>query len=189
MAYYSFYRVMQRASKINIPLDSGDFSLLSRRVVNAMNAMPEESRYLRGMRSWIGYKQIGVEYERQKRAAGEPKYSIRMLIRLAYNGIFNFSEYPIKFIQRTGFMSILVAFIYFVSVVFKKIFLGTVPQGFTTLLFMIIFFSGIQMIAIGVIGEYVLRIFFQVKNRPLFIVKDKIIDRQFVDRSEIHLPE
>jgi len=180
MAYYSFYRLMKKVATINIPLDSGDFSLLSRRVVDALNMMPEESRYLRGMRSWIGFKQIGLEYERQERVAGDPKYSIRMLIRLAYNGIFNFSEYPIKFIQRIGLISILASCGYLVTVILKKFIWGTVPQGFTTLLFMIIFFSGVQLIAIGVIGEYILRIFFQVKNRPLFIVRDKIINQQFV---------
>lgn len=181
MAYHAFYRLMRKIAMINIPLDSGDFSLLSHRVVDSINRMPEESRYLRGMRSWVGFKQIGIEYERQERAAGESKYSIRMLIKLAYNGIFNFSEYPIKFIQRIGLVSVLIAFIYFITILFKKFVLGTVPEGFTTLLFMIIFFSGIQLIAIGVIGEYILRIFFQVKNRPLFIVKEKIIKRQFVN--------
>jgi polyisoprenyl-phosphate glycosyltransferase len=181
IAYYSFYRLINKIATIKIPLDSGDFSLLSRRAVRAINAMPEESRFVRGMRSWIGFKQIGVEYERPIRIAGESKYSIGMLIRLAYNGIFNFSEYPIKFIQRMGYTSVLVAFIYFVTIVIKKLFFGTVPEGFTSLLFMIIFFSGVQLIAIGTIGEYVLRIFFQVKNRPLFIVKDKIINQRFVD--------
>jgi len=183
MAYYIFYRIMRKIASINIPLDSGDFSLISRRVVESINSMPEESRYIRGMRSWVGFKQIGVEYERQERLAGESKYSLSMLTKLAYNGIFNFSEYPIKFIQKIGFTAALIAFIYFVTIVIKKFFWGSVPEGFTSLLFMIIFFSGIQLIAVGVIGEYVLRIFFQVKNRPLFFIKDKIVNQQFIKRD------
>ncbi len=178
-AYFLFYRILKSISYIDIPLDSGDFALISRRVVNIMNKMPEESRYLRGMRTWVGFKQIGVEYERSERQAGESKYSFSMLFKLAYNGIFNFSEFPIKFVSRLGVLAILVAFIYFISVVIKKFFFQEVIEGFTSLLFMIILFSGVQLFALGVIGEYVLRVFFQSKNRPLFIVKETIVDKEF----------
>jgi polyisoprenyl-phosphate glycosyltransferase len=178
-AYFLFYRILKSISYIDIPLDSGDFALMSRRVVNIMNKMPEESRYLRGMRTWVGFKQIGVEYERSERQAGESKYSFSMLFKLAYNGIFNFSEFPIKFVSRLGVFAILVAFIYFISVVIKKFFFQEVIEGFTALLFIIILFSGVQLFALGVIGEYVLRVFFQSKNRPLFIVKETIVDREF----------
>lgn len=178
-AYFLFYRILKSISYIDIPLDSGDFALMSRRVVNIMNKMPEESRYLRGMRTWVGFKQIGVEYERSERQAGESKYSFSMLFKLAYNGIFNFSEFPIKFVSRLGVLAILVAFIYFISVVIKKFFFQEVIEGFTALLFIIILFSGVQLFALGVIGEYVLRVFFQSKNRPLFIVKETIVDKEF----------
>ena len=178
-AYFLFYRILKSISYIDIPLDSGDFALISRRVVNIMNKMPEESRYLRGMRTWVGFKQIGVEYERSERQAGESKYSFSMLFKLAYNGIFNFSEFPIKFVSRLGGLTVIVALIYFISVVIKKFFYQEVIEGFTSLLFMIILFSGVQLIALGVIGEYVLRVFFQSKNRPLFIVKETIKDKQF----------
>jgi polyisoprenyl-phosphate glycosyltransferase len=178
-AYFLFYRILKSISYIDIPLDSGDFALMSRRVVNIMNKMPEESRYLRGMRTWVGFKQIGVEYERSERQAGESKYSFSMLFKLAYNGIFNFSEFPIKFVTRLGFLAIFIAFIYFISVVIKKFFFQEVIEGFTALLFIIILFSGVQLIALGVIGEYVLRVFFQSKNRPLFIVKETIVDKEF----------
>lgn len=177
--YFLFYRILKSISYINIPLDSGDFALMSRRVVNIMNKMPEESRYLRGMRTWVGFKQIGVEYERSERQSGESKYSFSMLFKLAYNGIFNFSEFPIKFVSRLGFLAILVAFIYFIIVVIKKFFFQEVIEGFTSLLFIIILFSGVQLIALGVIGEYVLRVFFQSKNRPLFIVRETIKDKEF----------
>ena len=180
-AYFLFYRILKSISYIDIPLDSGDFALISRRVVDIMNKMPEESRYLRGMRTWVGFKQIGVEYERSERQAGESKYSFSMLFKLAYNGIFNFSEFPIKFVSRLGGLTVIVALIYFISVVIKKFFYQEVIEGFTSLLFMIILFSGVQLIALGVIGEYVLRVFFQSKNRPLFIVKETIKDGAFSD--------
>jgi polyisoprenyl-phosphate glycosyltransferase len=178
-AYFLFYRILKSISYIDIPLDSGDFAMMSRRVVNIMNKMPEESRYLRGMRTWIGFKQIGVEYERSERQAGESKYSFSMLFKLAYNGIFNFSEFPIKFVSRLGVLAILVAFVYLISVLIKKFFFQEVIEGFTSLLFIIILFSGVQLLALGVIGEYVLRVFFQSKNRPLFIVKETIVDKEF----------
>lgn len=173
-AYYLFYRFMKSISYVDIPLDSGDFSLISRRVANVLNQMPEESRFIRGMRSWIGFKQIGVEYERDARVAGEAKYTFKMLRRLAYNGIFNFSEFPIKFVTNMGMVSIGIAFLYFIQVLIKKYFFGGVPEGFTALLFTIILFGGIQLIGLGLIGEYVLRIFFQSKGRPLYIVRETI---------------
>jgi hypothetical protein len=145
-----------------------------------MNKMPEESRYLRGMRSWIGFNQTGFEYERDARAAGESKYSFKQLFGLAYNGIFNFSEFPIKFMSRMGVLAILISLVYFIIVVIKKLFFVQVIEGFTALLFVIILFSGVQLLALGIIGEYVLRIFFQSKNRPLYIVKEEIVNREYI---------
>ena len=179
-AYFLFYRFMKSISYIDIPLDSGDFSLISRRVVDILNKMPEESRYIRGMRSWIGFKQTGLEYERDERIAGEAKYTFKMLFNLAYNGIFNFSEFPIKFVTRTGVFALVLAAAYFGFTMFKKVAYGSVPEGFTALLFVIILFSGLQLIALGLIGEYVLRIFFQAKNRPLFIIKEVIKDKEIL---------
>ena len=157
-----------------MPLDAGDFSLVSKRVVQQLNRLPEESRYLRGLRSWVGFKQTGLEYERDKRNGGETKYSLRSLFKLAFNGIFNFSEFPIRFIGIIGFVTILFSLIYMGVVLYKKIVFGTVPEGFTTLIFAIVLFSGVQLLSLGIIGEYILRIFFQVKQRPLYIVKSKI---------------
>ncbi len=175
-AYSTFYRIMQSISYIDMPLDSGDFSLISRRVANVLTQMPEESRFIRGMRSWIGFKQIGVEYERDARVAGAPKYSFKMLQKLAYNGIFNFSEYPVKLVTRLGLITLGIASIYLIQTLIKKFFFGDVPQGFTALLFVIVLFSGVQLIALGMIGEYVLRIFFQTKGRPLYVVREEIQD-------------
>lgn len=180
MGYHMFYRILRSISYVEIPLDSGDFALISRRVVDVLNKMPEESRYLRGMRSWIGFKQVGFEYERDARAAGESKYSFKQLFQLAYNGIFNFSEFPIKFMSRVGIVAILISLVYFTTVVIKKMFFAHVIEGFTSLLFVIILFSGVQLLALGIIGEYVLRIFFQSKNRPLFIIKEEIVNREYI---------
>lgn len=179
-AYYLFYRLLKSISYVDIPLDSGDFALISRRVADVLIQMPEESRYLRGMRSWVGFPQKGLEYERDERVAGESKYSLKLLFKLAYNGIFNFSEFPIKFMARTGAVAILVSLFYFILVIIKKFFFTEVIEGFTALLFVIILFSGVQLLALGIIGEYVLRIFFQAKNRPLFIIKEEIVNREYV---------
>lgn len=176
--YYLFYRIQRKIVNINIPLDSGDFSLVSRRVVNILNQMPEESRFIRGMRTWIGFKQIGLEYERDKRVAGSSKYTLKMLIRLAYNGIFNFSDFPIKVITSLGFFTISVSLIFTLVVLIKRIFYNDVPQGYTSLLLTITLFSGVQLISLGIIGEYVYRIFFQVKGRPLFNIRHKIIEKE-----------
>jgi len=189
LAYNWFYKFLKKVSYIDIPLDSGDFSLISTSVVNHLNAMPEESRFLRGMRSWIGFNQIGVEYEREKRFTGDSKYPLSKLVKLALNGIFNFSEYPIRFISSLGIGIIFISFIYFVSVILKKFFFGEVPQGFTALLFMIILFGGIQLLAIGIIGEYILRIFFQVKNRPLFITKERIANKTVQENQQAQSSE
>jgi dolichol-phosphate mannosyltransferase len=143
--------------------------------------MPEESRYIRGMRTWIGFKQIGVEYNRDERIAGSSKYSLKMLAKLAYNGIFNFSDFPIKFITQLGFFSLAVSMVFIAITLIKKIFFGSVPEGYTSLLMAIVLFSGVQLISLGIIGEYVVRIFFQVKGRPLYNIKSKIVGKKIVN--------
>lgn len=173
-AYKSFYRLMDKISYIHIPLDTGDFSLISTRIAHLMNEMPEESRFLRGMRSWLGFKQIGVEYNREERQSGESKYTLRKLFQLAFNGVFNFSEIPIKLITNLGLLTIVSSFGYLIYVIAKKLIYGNVPEGFTGLLFVLILFGGIQLLSLGLIGEYVLRIFFQVKQRPLFVIKERV---------------
>ncbi len=175
-AYFIFYRILKKIANVDIPLDSGDFSFISRRVVNVLNQMPEESRFIRGMRTWIGFKQVGVAYDRQERASGDSKYSFGKLVQLALNGIFNFSEFPIKFVTMLGGFAIVSSVVYFISVVIKKFFVDQVIEGFTALLFVIILFGGIQLAAIGILGEYILRIFFQSKNRPNFIIEKQILN-------------
>lgn len=181
-AYHFYYRLLKNISNIEVNLDSGDFALLSRKVVDIMNQLPEESRYLRGLRSWVGFQQTSFEYDRPERAAGETKYSFGMLYRLAYNGIFNFSDFPVKFITNMGIATVLISLSYFIYTIIKRFILHIpVVEGFTGLLFTIILFSGVQLISLGIIGEYVLRIFFQVKGRPLFIIKNRIVDKKIVE--------
>lgn len=185
-AYWTYYRLQRSVSNFEIPIDSGDFGLISRRVVDQLVAMPEQSRYLRGMRSWIGFKQIGIEYVRDSRMAGASNYSMKQLMSLAFNGIFNFSEFPIKFITRLGILTILISLVYLIYNIYRKFFIGDVPIGFTALIMAIVLFSGVQLISIGIIGEYVVRIFFQVKNRPLYIVSEIILDKTEKNQSNDH---
>lgn len=180
MAYDYFYRLLKRISYIEIPLDSGDFSLISRRAVDNILEMKEESRFIRGMRTWVGYKQIGIPYERQERHAGDSKYPFSKLLNLAFNGIFNFSEFPIKFVSTLGVLTISVSLMYLFYAVIKLLFTNVVPEGFVGVIFIVTLFGGIQLISIGILGEYILRIFFQVKGRPLFIIKKQIHNGQTI---------
>jgi glycosyltransferase involved in cell wall biosynthesis len=184
--YKLFYRLLKKIASIDIPLDSGDFSLLSRRVVDIMNTMPEESRYLRGMRSWVGFKQIGFKYSRSDRQAGNTQYTLRQLFKLAMNGIFNFSEFPIKFISFLGISTMSISVIYFFVTLVKRFTSDYVPDGFTAIVFLIILFGGVQLISIGIIGEYLIRVFFQVKNRPLFIIKELIVDKKEIKNNDFN---
>lgn len=172
--YSLFYKILSGIAAIKIPADSGDFSLISRRVADILNEMPEESRFLRGMRSWAGFSQVGIEYDRQERHAGDSKYSLRKLWKLAKDGIYNFSDFPVAIMRRIGFATICFSLIYFIYILCKKLVYNSVPPGFTTLVFLIMLFAGLQFVFLGVMGEYVLRIFFQVKQRPLFILKEYI---------------
>ena len=179
-SYNLFYKILNKISNYPIPKDSGDFGMITRQVVNNMNRMQEESRFLRGIRSWVGCKKIGIPYERKERAAGVPKYSFKMLFKLAYDGIFNFSVFPIKVLTYLGVVCISVSAFYFLLTLVKRMFYQSVPSGFTALLFMILLFGGVQLLSIGIIGEYVQRIFFQVKNRPLYLISRKIVNRNTV---------
>ena len=169
--YSVFYRLLQRIANVDIPLDSGDFCLMNRQVVDLLNGMPERNRFVRGIRSWIGLDQIGLAYERQARYAGRAKYSYKRLVYLALDGLVSFSFVPLRMITVTGFVisafSIVLAVIYFV----QRIVVGPNPLGFTTTIVAILFLAGVQLITLGVIGEYVGRIFEEVKRRPLYVVR------------------
>lgn len=172
-AYWLYYRLLKSVSKVNIPLDSGDFSLISRKVLNEVLRASEQSLFIRGIRSWVGFRQVGLEYARDERAAGAPKYTLRKLFLLAYNGLFSFSKFPVKLIFTLGLVVFLISIFYTFVLLYKLIFLGGIPEGFTTMILAIIGFSSVQLISLGLIGEYVLRIYDESRNKPLFIIKSK----------------
>ena len=180
-AYFAYYRLLQKLASIDIPLDAGDFCVMSRRVVDQLNSLPERRRYLRGLRAWIGYTQTGLDYERDARAFGEAKYTFSKLLRLAFDGIFNFSYKPLQTLMLAGvlvaFGTFLLALLIFLQYAGNITFFGYNPhqaRGWTSLILAVLFFSGVQLIGIGVLGEYVGRLFDEVKARPVFVVKEAI---------------
>ena len=177
LAYYSFYRLLNWMSSVKIPLDSGDFCLLDRTIVDHLNSLPERNRFVRGLRAWIGYKQIGIPYERNARLAGEAKYTFRKLIRLAFDGLINFSYRPLQVFTSLGIIVSLLSFLVAIYYLFAWILDPTVREqlpGYTSIIIAILFLGGVQLISIGILGEYIGRIFDEVKARPLFIVSQKI---------------
>jgi polyisoprenyl-phosphate glycosyltransferase len=169
-AYWTFYRLAASISDIRLPLDAGDFSLLSRRVVDAIRSSPERNRFLRGLRSWVGFRQLGIDVERAARAAGTSKYSLRRLLHLAADGLFAFSVVPLRAAMAVGLLTILAAGLFTVYAVMVRLLSGTVPAGFTALLVVVTFLSGIILFFLGVIGEYVGRIYEEVKRRPPYLL-------------------
>jgi len=167
--YAAFYRLLKSIADINLPLDSGDFSIMDRRVVDQLNAMPEHNRFVRGLRGWVGFRQLGFPYDRQARAAGEPKYNLRRLVRLALDGLVAFSSAPLKLATLLGAMASVLCFILIVWALISVFFFDRTPQGWASLAILILFFSGVQLLVMGIIGEYVGRIFEEVKNRPQFV--------------------
>ena len=172
--YYLFYRLIAAISDLRLPLDSGDFALLSKRVVEEIRRAPEQHRYLRGLRTWVGFRQIGLEVERQERAAGVAKYNPWRLLKLALDGIFAFSTVPLRAATLLGFLTILVAGAYAAYALFAKLFLDESPTGFTALITAIVFLAGVQLVFLGVVGEYVGRIYEEVKRRPHYVVGELI---------------
>jgi len=168
--YFVFYRMMARLSDIQLPVDSGDFALMSRRVVDHLRSMPEHHRYLRGMRSWVGFTQSGLTVERSRRHSGSSKYGVMGLIRLASDGIFAFSIVPIRAAAICGVIATACSVAYALYSVFAKFYLHKSPQGFTALILIFTFLSGVLLFFLGVIGEYVGRIYEETKARPLYIV-------------------
>ena len=178
LAYKAYYRVLASLANIPIPLDSGDFCVMNRRAVDALNTLPESSRFIRGLRSWIGFRQTGLAYERQARAAGEPKYTFRKLLQLAVDGIVNFSSKPLRLIMVAGLLlgtfSMLVAMVVLVQYVFNVTLWEYNPRdarGWTSLVVALLLLSSAQLFCLGIIGEYVGRLFDEVKRRPVYMVE------------------
>ncbi len=172
-AYSAFYKFLHLVSYLDIPLDTGDFCLMGSRVVDQLKKMDEHNHFVRGLRTWIGYRQIGINYERDGRFAGKSKYSFWKLLKLAYDGIISFSFAPLKATVNLGFM---ISFLSFVSagyLIIRKILYDIPLVGWTSIFVLVLFIGGIQMLTIGILGEYIGRIFDEVKKRPLYLLKEK----------------
>jgi dolichol-phosphate mannosyltransferase len=176
--YFVFYRLLRMLAEFEIPLDSGDFGLMDRKLVDIINAFPERNRFVRGLRAWVGYAQAPLVYDRPPRQLGDSKYSFTRLLHLALDGIFDFSTKPLSLIFYLGMASSLLSFGGFIFYLIYRLagftIFGRSPAdvpGFTSLILAIFFLGGVQLLAIGVLGEYVGRIYREVKRRPNFIVK------------------
>jgi polyisoprenyl-phosphate glycosyltransferase len=183
--YYLFYRLQAILSEIRLPLDAGDFGLMSRRVVDHLRRMPERHRYLRGLRKWVGFRQLGVPIERAERHSGKSKYSLLKLLRLASDGIFAFSIIPLRAATLLGALAITVSGLYALYSLYAKIFLSQTPKGFTALVFLITFLSGVLLFFLGIIGEYIGRIYEEIKARPIYIVNKIIANDPSAARSAV----
>ena len=168
----AFYRILRRITNVDIPVDTGDFRLMGPRAVAAFRAMPERNRFIRGLVSWIGFRQTAVMYQRQARQAGETKFPVRKMTRFALDGITSFSFFPLRLATWPGFAVSIFAFLYIVVVLVLKA-TGVSWLGYTSLMASILFLGGVQLLMIGIMGEYLARIFDEVKRRPLYLVGDR----------------
>lgn len=176
-SYFLFYRLLARLSTVALPTDAGDFSLMSRRVVTQLRQTPEAHRYLRGLRAWVGYKQIGVDVERPARLVGESKYSIVKLLRLAFDGIFAFSIVPLRAATVVGALAVVLSSAFALYAVYAKFFLRQSPQGFTAVILVLTFLSGVHLFFLGIIGEYVGRVYEQSKGRAHYVI-ERMVGRE-----------
>ena len=177
--YATFYRLFNRVSYIDVPLDAGDFSLIDRQVLVQVNRLPEKNRFFRGLRAWVGFKQTSVCYERQPRAAGTTKYPFLKLVRLAADGVFNFSTVPLTIVFVLGLLMSVISMMAAAAVLILRVFDISIfgqhmsdVQGFTSLILTVLLIGGIQLICTGVLGEYIGRIYQEVKSRPSYIVRE-----------------
>jgi dolichol-phosphate mannosyltransferase len=167
--FASFYRIFSGLVDIKIPGDAGDFCVMTRRVVDALNSMPENNRYLRGLRAWTGFDQTGIEYERGKRLANQSGYNLKKYFKLASDAIFSFSYKPLEYVSKIGFIIAVSSFIYGLYVI--NVGRMIVAPGWSSLFVAILFFAGVQLISVGIIGQYLARIYDEIKQRPKYIIK------------------
>jgi dolichol-phosphate mannosyltransferase len=170
---YAFYRLLRRLAEVEIPLDTGDFCLMDRRVVAVLNTMPERNRYIRGLRSWVGWRQTAVFYERDPRFAGEVKYTFAKSLSLAVNGLVSFSRIPLRLSTYMGLLAAVVAMFMAVLVLYWRIVAPDSPlTGMATIMIAIFFLGAVQLVCIGILGEYIGRIYEEVKGRPLYVLSE-----------------
>jgi dolichol-phosphate mannosyltransferase len=171
-AYWLFYRVVSRLSDVRLPLDSGDFALLGAPVISALRRLPEHQRYLRGLRAWVGFKQVGIDVHRRARFAGQPKYTTWKLIVLALDGICSFSVVPLRAAALAGLVAIVLSALFSCYAIYVRFVVGRVPEGFTANILVMSFLAGVQLFFLGVIGEYLGRLYGEVKGRPAYVVAE-----------------
>jgi dolichol-phosphate mannosyltransferase len=171
LGYFAFYRLLAALSPLRIPLDSGDFCVMTSRVADAIRSMPEHHRFVRGLRTYAGFKQVPFEYSRDARAEGEPKYTFSKLLQLALDGIFSFSARPLQLSAYIGFVVSLASFCYAVSLIAWRVLTSNPIPGFATLGAGLFFLSGVQLISLGILGEYVGRIHGETKRRPMYVIE------------------
>jgi len=167
-----FYRIIYRITDVKIPLDTGDFRLMDRKVVNVLKSMRERHRFPRGMSAWVGFKQVGVEYKRAARVAGETKYPFRKMFRLALNAVTSFSYFPLQVATFVGFFAAGIAIIAIPIVAYMRISGSLAFEGQATTLIAVLFLGGVQLISLGILGEYIGRLYDEAKGRPLYIVRE-----------------
>ena len=182
-----FYRFLDSMTDVKLPVDVGDFRLIDRKVCDAMKCLPERSRYVRGLISWVGFKQTSVEYRREKRFAGETKYPLKKMIKLAGDGIFSFSYKPLKLATFVGMLISACSFIYLIVVLIQKFIKNDIASGWASSMAVSLFFNGVMLIVLGIMGEYVGRIYEEVKARPLYIVGELVgFEEEKNDKKEIN---
>jgi dolichol-phosphate mannosyltransferase len=167
-----FYRLIYRITDVNIPLDTGDFRLMDKKVIDVMRQMREKHRFLRGMSSWVGFKQVGVSYKRKPRFAGETKYPLKKMIKLALNAVTSFSYFPLQLATYIGFVAAGLSVLAIPVVAILRLTTGTTLEGQATTLIIVLFLGGVQLISLGIIGEYIGRIYDEAKGRPLYVVAE-----------------
>jgi dolichol-phosphate mannosyltransferase len=170
-AYKMFYRVFKKLSYVKIPVDAGDFSLIDRKVVDVLNLMPEKDRFVRGLRAWVGFRQIGIPYIRPERMFGKTTNNFLRNFAWARKGIFSFSYIPLELILYFSITIVFLSFVGIVAQIVYRILHPDTPQGFSTMIILLLFLGGVQLLSISIVGEYIAKIFEEVKNRPMFVIK------------------
>lgn len=174
LSAYLFYRLLNRISSIEIPRDTGDFRLMSRRVIDALRLLPERNRYMKGLFAWVGFPTLVIEYDRAARAAGTTKWNVLGLFGLAFEGFTSFSVAPLRWATGIGFLAALIGATFGLWIVVKTLLLGNAVEGYPSLIAMITFMGGIQLLSIGMVGEYVGKTYFETKQRPLYVILDVV---------------
>ncbi|HEY9279594.1 MAG TPA: glycosyltransferase family 2 protein [Eoetvoesiella sp.] len=192
LSAHLFYRLLNRISDVNIPEDTGDFRLMSRQTVNALNQLPERNRYMKGLFAWVGLPTHVIEYDRAARAAGSTKWDLLGLLTLAFEGITSFSVAPLRVAMVAGLLTALAGICFGMWIVAKTLVLGDPVQGYPSMIAVMTFLGGVQLISIGLLGEYVGKTYFEAKQRPVYLIRDVVQNRaarrpSSTEKSKVHV--